>query len=52
MANERIELTDSVSGALIKMSEGNPGALTTLIQIMKESPKIDPDDFMGALGPV
>lgn len=37
MAAERvkIELTDSLEGLIIKMSEGNPGAITVLAELTK-----------------
>ena len=41
--NERIRLTDSVNDVLVKMSEGNPGGLTVLIEIVKHGATIDPD---------
>lgn len=31
----KIGLTDSVQDVLIKMSEGNPGALSALVEILK-----------------
>ena len=37
---------------MFKMSDGNPGALTTLMQIHEENHKIDPQDFMKGLGPI
>ena len=48
----RIELTDSVMSAIMKMAEGNPGALTVCINLYKDGGKIDPDDFMGGFGPI
>lgn len=49
---ERIELTDTAPDVLQKMSEGNPGALTVCIQLMKQGGDIDPDDVLGGLGKV
>jgi hypothetical protein len=40
--NKRIKLTDSVSDVLFKISDGNPGALTVLIEIVKQGATIDP----------
>lgn len=48
----KIVLTDSIEDALFKMSEGNPGAVTVCLQIMKEASQIDPDDAMGGIGPI
>lgn len=33
---DRIELSDSAVDIMVKMSEGNPGAITVLMQLMKE----------------
>jgi len=48
--NPRITLTDSIMSAVIKMSDGNPGAVTVLTQILNQGAAIDPDDAFGALG--
>lgn len=48
----RIELQDSMVDILTKMSEGVPGAITVLVNVIKVSPTIDPDDFMGGYGPL
>lgn len=58
----KIELTDSISGAIFKISEGNPGALSVLNAILKHGASIDPDaldpfltilhfDTLGLRGP-
>lgn len=49
MRKERINLEDSMQDAVIKMSEGNPGALTVLVSILS-SDSIDPDNGLGGLG--
>jgi hypothetical protein len=49
MPNERIELTDSPLSSMIKLSEGNPGAITVLTQLYKTGPIIDPDAILGGL---
>jgi len=48
----RIELTDNTMSALVKMAEGNPGALTTMMQILDEHDEIDPQAAMGGLGAI
>ncbi len=48
----RITLQDSTIDIMTKMSEDNPGALTALMECMKDGEKIDPDAFMGGLGVV
>lgn len=50
--NPRITLKDSMMEIMIKMSGGNPGALRVLLQIVKQSPKIDPQGAMEGLGPL
>lgn len=48
--NTRIELTDSTITATTKLSEGNPGAVTVCIKLLKEGGEIDPDNLLGGLG--
>lgn len=50
--SSRIELTDTVMDMLIKLAEGNPGALTALMKLSETSEKIDPDSFFGPLSPL
>ena len=47
-----IKLEDTPITAITKMSAGIPGAITVLVQILKEAPAIDPQDFMGGFGPI
>jgi hypothetical protein len=49
---ERIGLDDTFQSALIKLAEGNPGALTALLKLATDVPKIDPDSFLGNLTPL
>lgn len=48
----RIKLEMSLMDMFMTMSEGNPGALTVLMDIFKEGERIDPQDFMGGLGAI
>lgn len=48
----RIDLTDTGMDVLVKMSEGNPGALQALMDIMAKHDSIDPQAAMGGLGAV
>lgn len=48
----KITLADNVMSAVIKMCEGNPGAITALMEILKCAKQVDPDDFMGGLGKI
>ncbi len=49
---ERISLMDNTKDILLKMSDGNPGALTVMLQLLDIVPKIDPDNLMGGLGTI
>ena len=44
---QRLELNDDIKTAIIKMCDGNPGALTVLIESVKQCEAIDPDNFVG-----
>jgi hypothetical protein len=46
----RIELTDSAMSIMVKLSEGNPGAATALVAMVKDGEKIDPQSSFGAFG--
>lgn len=48
----RIELTDTGMDALVKMAEGNPGAIQAMMDIMEKHDQIDPQAAMGALGAI
>lgn len=48
----KITLADDAKSAVIKMCEGNPGAIIALIEIIKCGEQVDPDDFMGGLGKI
>lgn len=48
----RIELTDTTMDALIKMVDGNPGAIQALMEIMAKHYLIDPQAMLGGIGAV
>lgn len=48
----RINLAMDIISAIQKMCDGNPGAMTALLEIMKCAEKIDPNDFMGGFGKI
>ncbi len=50
--NPRIRLETSAQDIIVAMSEGNPGAVSVLIQIVKSAEAIDPDSALGWLGPM
>lgn len=48
-SNERINLTDDLVSVIIKLSEGNLGAVRVCTELFKEGARIDPDAFGGPL---
>ena len=44
----KLTLEDTTQTALMKMSEGNPGALTVLLQVIEQAERIDPDSLGGS----
>ena len=52
MTKERIGLQDTALDVFMKLSEGNPGALTVCMEIFTQNAAIDPDAFLSGLGPL
>lgn len=50
--NPRIDLSDSMMSATIKMAGGNPGAIRVLMELMTANPEVDPDCAFGQFGPL
>jgi len=48
----KIQLTDTTMDVLMKMSEGNPGAINALMDILKNGDEIDPQRALGALSAI
>ena len=48
---EKIKSTDSTMDIILKMSDGNPGALNAIMQILEPN-NIDPDNSLGGFGVV
>jgi len=48
--NTRITLEDNAMSAVMKLAEGNPGAATVCVRLIKEAGDIDTDSFIGGLG--
>lgn len=46
----KLKLDDTVQDMVIKISEGNPGALTVCLDILKKGKSIDPDGFDSGIG--
>ena len=49
---ERITLEDSLQSTVVKMVEGNPGAMRVCCDLIKENAKIDPDSMLGELSAI
>lgn len=48
----KIKLEDTTMDVIKKMSDGNPGAIGVVMQIINKGAEIDPQDFMGGMGAV
>ena len=45
-------LSDTPKDVMIKMAGGNPGAISVMIQMIKQTEDIDPDNALGGLGAI
>lgn len=45
-----IDLNDTVTEVLVKMAQGNPGALSCCIDLMRRNAEIDPENAFGPYG--
>ena len=52
MNNSRIQFTDTMMDAMMKIGEGNPGAMGAIMDIMEKCEAIDPQSAMGRLSPL
>lgn len=50
MNNTRVTLEDTEMSAIMKLSDGNPGATVVCARLLKESGDIDTDSPLGGLG--
>jgi len=48
----KLDLNDSIEDIMIKMSEGNPGAISVCMMMYTKGGAIDPDALFGGLGGV
>jgi len=48
----KIDMGDTTIDVLIKMSDGNPGAIAALMTLLTTYEDIDPQAFMGGLGAI
>ena len=49
---ERLTLEDSMMSMVLKMADGNPGAINAMVALSKNAARIDPDSALGAFGPI
>ena len=52
MKCQKIELSESIQDVMVKMSNGNPGAIPAIIDLYKNGIEIDPDSMLRELGPI
>jgi hypothetical protein len=52
MTTSRLTLSDNFMTAMIKMADGNPGAINALMDLSLASPTVDPESAMGAIAPL
>jgi hypothetical protein len=50
--NTRVKLNDTFVEIVVKLAEGNPGAITVMAQLAKVNEEVDPLSFMGPYGPI
>lgn len=48
----RLDLSDTGMDVIIKMADGNPGAITAMMAIMEKHDEIDPQAIMGGMGAI
>jgi|688.fasta_scaffold862995_2 hypothetical protein len=48
----RITLQDTFMSAAIKVAEGNPGAITAILELCKLSPSVDPESWSRNFAPL
>lgn len=48
----KINLTDSTTDIVVKMSGGNPGAMDVIMKLLTQGNNIDSNDIMGGLGKI
>ena len=48
----KIQLHDSLKDILLKMSMGNPGAISAMMEIIHQGEKIDPQCYLGHINPI
>lgn len=48
----KIDLNDTLMDVVVKMSAGNPGAVSVVSEIIRRAKEIDPQDALAPLGPI
>jgi hypothetical protein len=49
---QRIQFNDSAQSAIIKLADGNPGAVTAICCMTKAAAGVDPDNALGSASPI
>lgn len=52
MRKTRIELNDTIMSMVMKIIEGNPGAISVCMDLINENARIDPDSALGEIGSI
>lgn len=50
--NTRIQLHDTGQDVIVKMCDGNPGALQVILRLIQHEPAIDPHSALGPFGSI
>ena len=50
--NCKIKADDTLMNMVMKLVEGNPGAITVVMEMIKQNSTIDTDSALGELGPL
>jgi hypothetical protein len=48
----RLELSDTGMDVIVKMADGNPGAITAMMDILEKHDEIDPQAILGGMGAI
>ena len=50
--NERITMDMTMKDMIVAMSDGNPGAIAAMFDILDKAESVDPDDIFSPIGPI
>lgn len=49
---DRIDLNMNLMDAIIAIADGNPGAISAMVGLVKDVERVDPDNALGPFGPL